>query len=172
MGLYGFSYADLGEPQPFLVALDAADHLLLYSRDAQVWKSQERYAGTDTVVAKPAVHGDKGGQAVRIKGTISVIDIDGDGKDEIIVPRNIKRTFFGGYKAAELHGLGWTGGKLEEEWGMKGISGSILDIQGTKTEQGPGAGPCPGEEQEPAVHKTERPGHDIFGEMTPGGRAG
>jgi hypothetical protein len=66
-----------------------------------------------------------------------VLDIDGDGKDEIIVPRNIKRKLFGGYKAAELHGLGWTGGKLEEKWGMKGISGSVLDIQGTKQDKGP-----------------------------------
>jgi hypothetical protein len=137
VGLYGFSFADLGEPQPFLVALDAADHLLVYSRDTQVWKSQERYAGTDTVAAKPAIQGNKGGQAVRIKGTISVLDIDGDGKDEIIVPRNIKRKLLGGYKAAELHGLGWTGGKLEEKWGMKGISGSVLDIQGTKQDKGP-----------------------------------
>ncbi len=129
VGLYDFVFVNFGEPDLLLVALDDRDHVLVYSRGTLIWKSLERYEGTDTVVVLPVANADKGEQKVKIKGRIGALDIDGSGKDEIILPRNVGGTFFGWAKAAELHAMKWTGARLEQEWEIKDIPGAVLDLQ-------------------------------------------
>ena len=141
VALYGFTFASLGEDQPFLVALDDDDHLLVYSKDAVIWKSAEKYAsavssvykpptGIGAVLAKDAVQGDKS-LRVRIQGRVIAVDINGDGRDEIIVPKNIGDTFLGigAIKGAEVESLSWTGARLEQRWNIKDIPGAVLDFQ-------------------------------------------
>ena len=137
VGLYDFAFVNFGEPGLLLVALDERDHVLVYSKGAVIWKSVERYEGRDTVVALPAANADKGERKVKIKGRILALDIDGDGKDEIVLPRNIGRTLFKWSKAAELHALGWTGARLEQEWEIKNIPGAVLDLQAAGSGKGP-----------------------------------
>jgi hypothetical protein len=134
--LYDFAFVNFGEPGLHLVALDERDHVIVYSKGTVIWKSVERYEGGSTVVALPA-KADKGTLKVKIKGRILALDIDGDGKDEIILPRNVGGTFFGWAKAAELHALGWTGARLEQEWEIKDIPGAVLDLQAAASGKGP-----------------------------------
>ncbi len=139
--LYGFTFASLGEDQPLLVALDDDDYLLVYSKDAVIWKSGEKYAaavttvykpatGIGAVLAKDAIQRDKS-LRVRIPGRVTAVDINGDGRDEIIVPKNIGDTFLGiaGIKSAEVESLSWTGARLEQRWNIKDIPGAVLDFQ-------------------------------------------
>lgn len=141
VALYGFTYAALGEDQPFMVAFDDDDHLLVYSKDTVIWKSGEQYpaaatavykpaTGIGAVLAKDAIQGDKS-LRVKIRGRVTAVDINGDGRDEIIVPKNIGDMFFGigGIKSAEMEAFGWTGARLEERWNIKDIPGAVLDFQ-------------------------------------------
>ncbi len=138
VNLYGFAFVDFGETSPMLVSLDEKDRLLVYSRDTLVWKSEERYLNVDTFVYKPltgldaavskAAEDDKT-RRVRIKGRVRSADIDGDGREEIIIAKNTKANLLGGYKEAELHGMGWTGARLEQKRAVKAIPGAVLDFQ-------------------------------------------
>jgi len=139
--LYGFTFASLGEDQPLLVAFDDDDYLQIYSKGAVIWKSAEKYAaaityvykpptGVGGVLAKDAIQNDKS-LRVRIPGRVVAVDINGDGRDEIIVPKNIGDTFLGiaGIKGAEVESLSWTGARLEQRWNIKDIPGAVLDFQ-------------------------------------------
>jgi FG-GAP-like repeat len=141
VALYGFTFAALGEDQPFMVAFDDDDHLLVYSKDTVIWKSGEQYpaavtavykpaTGIGAVLAKDAIQGDKS-LRVKIPGRVTAVDINGDGRDEIIVPKNIGDMFFGigGIKSAEMEAFGWTGARLEQRWNIKDIPGAVLDYQ-------------------------------------------
>lgn len=146
--LYGFTFASLGEERPLLVAFDDDDYLLVYSKDAVIWKSGEKYAAAVTSVYKPptgigavlskdAIQGDKS-LRVRIPGRVVAADINGDGRDEIIVPKNIGDTFLGigAIKEAEVVSLNWTGARLEQRWNIKDIPGAVLDFQLLRTDKG------------------------------------
>jgi hypothetical protein len=137
IGLYDFAFVNFGEPGLLLVAFDERDHVLVYSKGTVIWKSEERYQGGGTEVVLPAANADKGDLKVKIKGKILALDIDGDGKDEILLPRNVGGTFFGWAKAAQLHALGWTGARLEQEWEIKDIPGAVLDLQAAASGKGP-----------------------------------
>ena len=139
--LYGFTFAALGESQPLLVALDDDDYLLVYSHDSLLWKSGEPFVGSVNYVYKPptgigailsrdARQGDKS-LRVKIRGRIEAVDINGDGTDEIVVPKNIGDTFFGidGIKESSIVSLSWTGARLDQRWNIKEkISGAVLDF--------------------------------------------
>jgi len=144
LGLYGFVSVGVGEPQPFLVGLDEKDHILVYSRDSLVWKSLDTYAGVDTLVQKPltgsaaAVSGfdaDKGEKA-RINARILALDINGDKREEIVLPRNLNGMLTGNYTGAELYGMRWNGSRLEQEWSVKNIPGAVLDLHATQKADG------------------------------------
>jgi hypothetical protein len=141
IALYGFTFASLGEDQPLLVAFDDDDYLLVYSKGTIIWKSEEKYAqvpayvykpptGISAVLSKDAIQGDKS-LRVRIPGRLIAADINGDGRDEIIVPKNIGDSFLGigGIKGAEMESLSWTGARLEQGWNIKDIPGAVLDFQ-------------------------------------------
>ena len=136
VGLYDFVFVNFGDPGLLLVAFDERDHVLVYSKGAVIWKSEERYQGGETAVVLPMANADKGDLKVKIRGRILALDIDGDGKDEVILPRNIGRTLFRWAKASELHTLGWTGARLEQEWEIKDIPGAVLDLQATASGKG------------------------------------
>lgn len=138
VNIYGFAFADFGERVPMLVSLDEKDRLLVFSGDSLVWKSEERYLNVDMIVYKPltgldaavskATEDDKT-RRVRIRGRVRSADIDGDGREEMIVARNTKANLLGGYKEAEIHGLGWTGARLDQERAVKAVPGAVLDLQ-------------------------------------------
>jgi hypothetical protein len=143
--LYGFTFADLGEQNTLLVAFDDEDRIIVYSKNSPLWKSEEKYTvvntfvykpvtGISAAISKPATESDKS-LRVRMRGRIVALDINGDGRDEILLPKNIGESFFSAYSAAELHGLRWTGARLDEAWGVKDLPGPVLDFQVIRQDQ-------------------------------------
>jgi hypothetical protein len=145
LALYGFTFADFGEQAPFLVALDDEDRLIVYAKDTPLWKSEEQYVvlntfvykpvtGISAALSKPAAELDRS-RRVRLRGRILALDINGDGRDEILLPKNIGSTFFSDYSGAELYGLRWTGARLDQAWGIKDLPGPVLDFQVIRRDQ-------------------------------------
>ncbi len=138
IGLYGFVFANVGEASPLLVALSEKDRVVVYSKDTPVWKSEETYPTVGITVTKPVtdvvavtqsvVESEKERQ-VRIMGRVLALDVNGDGKDEIVLVKNIGDSFFGQYSKAEIVSLGWTGARLDQRWTIKDIPGAVLDFQ-------------------------------------------
>ena len=138
LGLYGWTYANLGDRQPLLVALDDDDHLMVYSGLTMVWKSAEEYAGAglfvykpvtgiDAVLSGPATTLDKS-QRVRIRGRVVAADLNSDGRDEIVIQKNIGSKLLGSFTGSELSVLAWTGARLEQIWSVRDIIGPVYDI--------------------------------------------
>jgi hypothetical protein len=153
--LYGFVIAAMGEAQPLLVALNDRDQLVVYSNNNALWRSEEKYLTPTMTIAKPLVGTDavfkkqaaeqaeKTGsppifldiEKVKIRGRVLAVDVNGDGKDEIIMPKNspipyldyVGVNYLMGYKDAEFVGLAWTGTRLEQQFSIKKISGIVLD---------------------------------------------
>jgi hypothetical protein len=158
--LYGFAYARLEGTSPFLVALSDKDQLIVYSNDAMIWKSEEQYPTVERTVLKPETGIDAllappstGISAllepsskeldnkilkVKIRGRVCAVDLNGDGRDEILLPKNSGATFISGHKQAEFVDLGWTGARLEQRWNIRDIPGAVLDYQIVR-QQGSGA---------------------------------
>jgi hypothetical protein len=145
LGLYGFTFAEFGEQHPFLVVFDDEDRVIVYAKDTPLWKSEEQYVVVNTFVykpvtgisaalSKPAAELDKS-RRVRLRGRILALDINGDGRDEIFLPKNIGGTFFSDYSGAELYGLRWTGARLDQAWGIKDLPGPVLDFQVIRRDQ-------------------------------------
>jgi len=142
LGLYGFTFAEFGEQDPFLVAFDDEDRLIVYSKGNPLWRSEEKFdviktfvykpvTGISAVLSKSAVELEKS-QKVQLRGRILALDINGDGRDEILVSKNtagMLGSYFGDYSSADLYGLRWTGARLDQVWGVKDLPGPVLDIQ-------------------------------------------
>ncbi len=138
VGLYGFVFADVGESSPLLVALADKDRLAVYSKDTPIWRSEEVYQSVGITVTKPITdavsvvsESVSEAQKVRIAGRVLALDVNGDGKDEIIVVKNIGNVFLGigTYTKADIISLGWTGARLEQRWIVKDVQGSVPDFQ-------------------------------------------
>lgn len=139
VGLYGFVYAAMGEANPFLIALDDKDQLRVYSDSTIIWKSEEKYPAIGIAVAKPVTGIDEMLSStvsdyskkprVRIPGRLMAMDLNNDGREEIVLPKNGGESLLKGYTQAEFVALGWTGARLEQRWSVKDVSGAVLDYQ-------------------------------------------
>ncbi|MGC1456273.1 MAG: VCBS repeat-containing protein [Nitrospirota bacterium] len=145
--LYGFTYADAGEASPLLVSLSDKDQLIVFLNGNAIWRSEEKYPAVETIVIKPLTGVDAvlsssseidKARKVRIRGRVSTADLNGDGKDEILLPKNSGGILLGGYKEAEFIDLGWTGARLEQRWNIKDIPGVVRSYQIIR-QQGSGA---------------------------------
>ena len=82
------------------------------------------------------LHRDK----AKIRGRVLALDINGDGKEEILVAKNgvipyldyIGMNTITGIYDAELVGMSWTGTRLEQRLSIKNIPGVIMDFQAVK----------------------------------------
>lgn len=129
VNLYGFVVAEFGEAHPLIVALSEKNRLRVYSRETLVWESQERYGGTETAAVESSADIYSVEQKVSIKGRMFAVDIDGDGKDEIIIPRNMGATVFTAAKESEVYAMEWTGARLEQKAAIRQAPGAVLDLQ-------------------------------------------
>lgn len=136
VALYGFSFAEFGEYSPLLVAISDRDRLRVYSHDTLVWESRERYGAVETVAVEPEEDVYNFRSKVRPKGRVAVIDLDADGRDEIILPRNVGAGIFTDAKGAEMHGLSWAGARLEQVMLIKGLPGPVLDFDAASNAEG------------------------------------
>jgi len=155
--LYSFVFADFGEARPFMVSFDKDDHLVVYIGETPIWKSEQRYLTVGTVLTKPltgtdaAVAGDSAGfnkanimpppimdksRLMRISGRMIAVDMNGDGRDDLVVAKNTPANLMGEQKGGGLEVLGWNSNRLEPLWSAKDLPGPVIDIQVTRSEQG------------------------------------
>lgn len=136
VNIYGFTIADLdGNGDDEIIAIDDADYIRMYSMDGkQIWRSPDRYGGYDTSFDFDYVDGMSGAREkrVKIKGRLFVKDIDGDGRRELIVSRNVPSAYFfevfRGYLYGEMYVFHWNGIALSELWKINRVAGFIEDF--------------------------------------------
>ncbi len=150
--LYGFTYALMGEAKPLLIALNDKEQLVVYSNDSAIWKSEEKYPSVGMAVTKPLTgveaaflkEGASAGrdappvvnrEEIKIKGRILTFDMNGDGRDEIVLPKNLKSTLTG-FAGGGVSVLRWTGSRLEQQLSIKDVPGLVLDLQALRESGG------------------------------------
>jgi hypothetical protein len=115
-----------------------------------IWKSEEKYPSVVKTVLKPVTGIESvlsppstglgmtpsssrteidDSRKEKISGRVFSVDLNGDGRDEVLLPKNSRATFLNEYNGAEFMGLGWTGARLEQRWSIKDIPGAVLDYQ-------------------------------------------
>ncbi len=139
MGLYGIAFADFGEKDQFLVSFDDENHLIVYSQNSPLWKSEEKFivapryvqkppTGVEASLSKSAALSDKSLRQI-LPGRIMVLDINEDARDEILLPKNASESILSSSKSSDLRGLRWTGARLDQVWSAKDIPGPVIDFQ-------------------------------------------
>lgn len=136
VNIYGFTIADLdGNGEEEIIAIDDSEYIRMYSMDGkQVWRSPDRYGGYDTSFDFDFVDDISGAREKKatIKGRLIVKDIDGDGRPELILSKNVPTTYafevLRGYLYGEMYVLHWDGITLNEVWKIKKVSGFIDDF--------------------------------------------
>lgn len=135
VNIYGFTIADLdGNGDNEIIAIDDADYIRIYAMDGrQTWRSPERYGGYDTSFDFDYIENVSGEREkrVKIKGRLFVKDIDGDGRQELILSKNVPTTYaielFRGYLYGQMYIFHWDGINLNEVWKIKKVAGFIED---------------------------------------------
>jgi TolB-like protein len=139
--LFGLAIADVtGDGKEEIIQFDYADHLKVLSMNGKdlLYKSSSKYGGSNNFFDRESVPAltDKEyvGKRVFIPGRILVLDLDGDGRVEIIVNKNqftTGRLFdrIRPYDRGEVYNLVWDGLMLAENWRTKEIPGYIADYQ-------------------------------------------
>ncbi|OQX18257.1 MAG: hypothetical protein BWK76_08065 [Desulfobulbaceae bacterium A2] len=148
--LFDFSYADLdGDGKKEVIAINKANALTVTRTDGKLlWRSEERFNATKrTLGGEPPINytrnqqsntsSDSGGERYAefmVPSRILVVDMDKDGKDEVIVnqlPSSIVSVMprLADYPSGTLMGLKWNGLALEEMWRTRRIDSSVVDFQ-------------------------------------------
>jgi hypothetical protein len=138
--IYGFALADLdGGGAPMLVALDQQDFLHIYDRSgSEIYRSSDHYGGSELGLEyDPSRVGDNphsGIQSSRlmIQGRMLYQDILGDGKRQLVLPRNTPSTGYGFstrlYDKGKIFGLAWDGVGIQSVWETRELPGYIADF--------------------------------------------
>ncbi len=154
VNLFDFAMADVtGDGNIEIVGVSRADHLYVVRRDGSVlWVSDNYYSGTRRYIGEAyeqygrtgldinstpdyeVIGREGGGKRIYIPSRMIVMDVNHDGKDDIIVNRNVSTASrvienFRRYKSGEIHGLTWNGIGMTEIWQTKKIDGYIPDFQ-------------------------------------------
>jgi hypothetical protein len=137
--IYGFSLADLdGDSVPETLILDNQDYLRIFDRNGrELYRSSDRYGGSEvTVEFDPArtggsVRADIEPVQVAIQGRMYYQDILGEGKKQLILPRNTPSTGYMWktrlYDRGKVFGLSWDGIGMQQAWETRDMPGYIAD---------------------------------------------
>lgn len=153
--IFSFALANLGEAQPLLVSFDRDQRLVVHTADAVIWRSEEEYPSVTTSVVKPLAGLDavlgrspnevdranntsavqyERARTVRLPGRILAADMSGKGLDDLIIAKADSSAF--STAGGEVHGLTWTGARLNTRWKIKDLAGPVLDIQVVRSDAG------------------------------------
>ncbi len=137
--IYGFLLADLdGDGSPKVVVLDHLDHLRVFDKSGtEVFRSSERFGGSENTIAYdptqsgPNPHSGIQPLEVMLQGRMYFQDIMGDGKKQLIVPRNTPSTGYMFqtrlYDRGKIVGLTWDSIGMQQLWETREMPGFIAD---------------------------------------------
>jgi len=139
--LFGLAIADVtGDGEAEIIRFDDGDRLRVLSKDGKrlLHKTSDRYGGSNNFFDRESVPQmqarDHVAQRVFLPGRIVPLDLDEDGKVELIVNKNhfatgrlLDRVRL--FDKGEVHDLVWDGMMLAERWRTKQIPGYIADYQ-------------------------------------------
>jgi len=154
VNLFDFALADItGNGRNEIVAINSADRLYVVRPDGSVlWVSEEYYGGTsryigeeyelvgrvgldtDSTPTYDVINKENSGKRLYIPSRVIVMDVNGDGKDDIIVNKNLSYASrhienYKSFKTSEIYALSWNGIALAEIWQTRKIDGYIPDFQ-------------------------------------------
>lgn len=137
--IYGFALADLdGEGKPKILVLDHNDYLRIFDRGGtEVYRSSDHYGGTELALEydpeRAGPHTRSGIEPKRfiVQARMYYQDIVGDGKKQLVLPRNTPSTgyFFQTrlYDKGKVFGLNWDGVGMQPVWETRELPGYIAD---------------------------------------------
>jgi hypothetical protein len=138
--IYGFLLADLdGDGSPKVLVLDHLDHLRVFDKTGtEVFRSSERYGGSETTISyDPTMSGSNPRSGIQpielmLQGRMYFQDIMGDGKKQLIVPRNTPSTGYMFatrlYDRGKIVGLTWDSLGMQQLWETREMPGFIADF--------------------------------------------
>jgi hypothetical protein len=131
----GMAIGDITGDQTETVAVyNSRDELRVMTTRGKVeWKGNEAYGGTTLYFSSPPVDPDSDGKAAYLPIRLRLVDLDRDGKLEILTARN-----FGGtgrkmdvqryFKKSNIVSLVWDGLGLAPSWKTQEIAGRVQDL--------------------------------------------
>jgi len=137
--IYGFLLADLdGDGSTKIVVLDHLDHLRVFDKaGTEIFRSSERYGGSELVLEyDPSRSGPNPMSGIQLKqdmlqGRMYFQDIMGDGKKQLIVPRNTPSTGYifqtRLYDRGKIVSLTWDSIGINQLWETREMPGFIAD---------------------------------------------
>jgi hypothetical protein len=154
VNLFDFSMADItGDGNIEIVGISRADRIYVVRRDGSVlWVSDNYYSGTrryigeayeqfkrigldvDSTPSYDVIGKEGSGKRIYIPSRMIVMDVNHDGRDDIIINRNVSTASrvmenFKRYKTGEIRGMTWNGIGMTDIWQTKKIDGYIPDFQ-------------------------------------------
>jgi hypothetical protein len=138
--IYGFGLADLdGEGAPKALILDQLDYLRVFDRGGtEIYRSSDRYGGSETVLEYDAEHaGSNPHSGIQLRrfilqGRMYFQDILGNGKKQVVLPRNTPSTGYVFqtrlYDKGKIFGLSWDGTGMQPVWETRELPGYIADF--------------------------------------------
>jgi hypothetical protein len=138
--IYGFALADLdGDGAPEVLVLDHLDYLRVFDRSGgEFYRSSDRYGGSELLLEySPTRAGEnpRSGiepERVMLQGRMYFEDILGDGKKQLVVPRNTPSTGYAFqtrlYDKGKIFGLNWDGVGMQAVWETREVPGYIADF--------------------------------------------
>jgi len=138
--IYGFGLADLdGEGAPKALILDQMDYLRVFDRGGtEIYRSSDRYGGSETVLEYDPEHAGSNPTSgilpkrFVVQGRMYFQDILGNGKKQLVLPRNTPSTGYVFntrlYDKGKIFGLAWDGIGMQAVWETRELPGYIADF--------------------------------------------
>jgi len=138
--IYGFALADVdGEGAPKIIVLDHLDFLRVFDRSGtEIYRSSDRYGGSELVLEYNSTRSGENPRSgiqpdrVILQGRMYFEDILGDGKKQLVLPRNTPSTGYVFqtrlYDKGKIFGLNWDGAGMQAVWETRELPGYIADF--------------------------------------------
>jgi hypothetical protein len=137
--IYGFSLADMDGDGAFeILVLDHLDYLRVFDRSgSEIYRTSDRFGGTDLVLeydpSRSGANPRSGIQPLQVllQGRMFFQDVAGNGKKQLVLPRNVPSTGYVFqtrlYDKGRVIGLSWDGVGIQTVWETRELPGYVAD---------------------------------------------